>query len=104
MGRKTENSGFVCINCGTDVSPIAKGTIRNHCPFCLYSLHVDIDIGDRLSDCTGLMHPIGADSHSQKGWQIIHQCKKCGFVRKNKMAADDSINEMAKIMRRAAMG
>lgn len=26
---------------------------RNHCPNCLYSLHVDIEPGDRESECGG---------------------------------------------------
>ena len=104
MGRKTENSGFACANCGADVKPIAKGTIRNHCPFCLFSLHVDVCIGDRLNDCAGLMCPINIDMHSQKGWQILHRCGKCGFERKNRLADDDSIDEVAKIARRTALG
>ena len=99
MGRKTENSGFVCANCGNDVAPIAKGSIRNHCPSCLSSLHVDEEIGDRQSDCGGIMHPTAIEYHSKKGWQILHKCQKCGFARKNMTADDDDIDKIAKIMR-----
>ena len=102
MGRKTENSGFACANCRAIVDAIKKGTIRNHCPFCLYSLHVDIEIGDRQSDCGGLMAPIGMENHSQKGWQIVQKCTLCGHVRKNMMALDDDVDVVAKIMREAS--
>ena len=99
MGRKTENTGFTCINCGVDVPPIPSGTIRNHCPCCLFSLHVDEDIGDRLCDCRGLMVPQSIETHSKKGMQILHKCRKCGFERKNMLAHDDDIEIVVKIMR-----
>ena len=89
MGRKTENAGFACVNCGKKISPIEKRGIRNHCPFCLHSLHVDIMPGDRLSDCGGLMQPIFAKFHSQKGWQVIHKCVICDFSRPNMVSDDD---------------
>jgi len=99
MGRKTENTGFACMNCGRDVAPIQKGSIRNHCPFCLCSLHVDEAIGDRQSDCRGVMTPVDVVSHSQKGWQLVHQCLLCGFKRKNMVADDDDIDMVAQVMR-----
>ena len=53
FSRRTED--FTCEHCGTKV----KGNgYTNHCPQCLYSKHVDINPGDRLSDCGGLMEPI----------------------------------------------
>ena len=91
MSRKSENEGFVCKNCGESVSPIERGSIRNHCPRCLYSLHVDIAMGDRANDCRGLMRPIDILAHGKKGWQILHICEKCGFSRKNKTAQDDAL-------------
>ena len=102
MGRKTENSGFDCINCGAPVAPVKKGTIRNHCPLCLHSLHVDVNIGDRQSLCSGLMAPGGMEQHSQKGWQILHVCVKCGFKRKNMLADDDCIEAVVRAMNRPA--
>lgn len=99
MSRKTENTAFKCINCGTLVPAIAKGSIRNHCPLCLFSMHLDEEIGDRQSLCWGLMEPVAIESHSKKGWQILHQCKRCGFTRKNILAVDDNINEVARIMK-----
>ncbi|MCL2415345.1 MAG: RNHCP domain-containing protein [Defluviitaleaceae bacterium] len=97
MARKDENSGFICKNCDKIVSPIKKGSIRNHCPFCLCSLHVDIKIGDRNSDCHGLMKPIGIVHNSQKGWQIQHKCQDCGFLRLNIVSDDDDFELICKI-------
>ena len=50
---------FVCKVCGRTVIPENAGSDhRNHCPNCLSSLHVDIDPGDRASDCGGIMEPV----------------------------------------------
>ncbi|MDR2166312.1 MAG: RNHCP domain-containing protein [Clostridiales bacterium] len=104
MARKVENTGFDCLNCGETVAAIEKGTIRNHCPFCLYSLHLDILPGDRACDCRGIMRPIAIEPHSQKGLQILHECEKCGLRGRNIVADDDCREEIAEIMRRAAFG
>ncbi|MEG6575479.1 RNHCP domain-containing protein [Caldibacillus debilis] len=34
------------------------------------------------------MKPVGIDYHSKKGYQLIHQCLKCGTVKRNKIAED----------------
>ena len=58
MGMKKHNTGFVCQNCGAEVAP-QNVSERNHCPHCLYSLHVDLNVpGDRKSVCHGKMKPI----------------------------------------------
>lgn len=66
--------------------PLTNGSYRNHCPFCLYSKHVDCKPGDREQDCQGLMKPVGLQHHSKKGWQIIHCCLRCGSKRVNRIA------------------
>lgn len=99
MARKTENSDFVCLMCNKHVKAIAKGTIRNHCPFCLFSVHVDILPGDRASNCHGLMRPVAVISRGKKGWQIVHECEICKHEQPNKTADDDDINEISKIMK-----
>ncbi|QTD41904.1 RNHCP domain-containing protein [Sporosarcina sp. Te-1] len=86
MGRKKENAGFICEKCGETISPLTNGSYRNHCPYCLYSKHLDDKPGDRASDCLGLMKPIGWDYSAKKGYQLIHQCEKCGKIGKNKIA------------------
>lgn len=84
MSRNIENSGFICLNCKRTVVPISNGSYRNHCPFCLYSLHVDDEMpGDRLSQCRELMEPIGIRYHSKKGYQILHRCTQCRKLQYN---------------------
>ncbi|MBQ3408367.1 MAG: RNHCP domain-containing protein [Clostridia bacterium] len=87
---------FVCENCGKNV-PKLNYTSRNHCPFCLYSKHVDINPGDRSEDCHGLLEPIGIEISSKKGYVIVFKCKKCGNIRKNKAANDDNMDLIIKL-------
>ena len=83
---------FVCEHCGKPVEPLEKGSYRNHCPYCLYSKHVDQDgPGDRLSLCGGLMKPLHLDQRSGKGWVIEHECVKCTKRITNKAAPDDDL-------------
>jgi len=81
---KNDNS-FICQNCGREVEPLGY-TSRNHCPFCLCSVHLDVNPGDRASDCGGLMEPVSAVPDPKKGFIIIHRCTKCGEIRRNKAA------------------
>ena len=86
MSRKIENTGFTCVNCGMDVVALTNGSYRNHCPFCLFSLHIDDLVGDRQSSCLGQMRPTGVVYNSKKGYQIVHVCQKCNFKRLNRIA------------------
>jgi len=86
MSRNDENAGFACERCGRQVVPVSNGSYRNHCPFCLFSKHVDVMPGDRMSECRGLMQPVGLRWRSGKGFQIVHVCLRCGEVRVNKVA------------------
>ena len=53
------DESFACRNCGYPVVPAGAGSDhRNHCPNCLCSVHLDIEPGDRASDCGGLMEPV----------------------------------------------
>lgn len=89
---------FDCANCGKKVSLKAPGTHnRNHCPFCLYSLHVDVEPGDRKSSCDGLMAPIGKKIRTSGEEVLVHKCQKCGFERWNRVAGDDSIEMVDKL-------
>ena len=50
---------FTCKVCGRLCTPESAGSDhRNHWPNCLSSLHVDIEPGDRASDCGGIMEPV----------------------------------------------
>jgi len=88
VSRKTENAGFTCVHCGAKVVPLTNGSYRNHCPSCLHSVHVDVQPGDRLSACLGLMRPVGVRYNGKKGWQVIHHCLRCGAEKANRVAAD----------------
>lgn len=88
MSRLKENTAFQCENCQAYVQPLTNGSFRNHCPFCLYSKHLDVKPGDRLSECRGLMKPIDLDYTSKKGYQLIHECIQCGKKQRNKIAID----------------
>lgn len=84
------DSGFICAHCGREVKPLGY-TSRNHCPFCLWSIHIDVNPGDRASECLGLLKPVGCEVSPKKGYVIIHKCEKCGEIRKNKAATDAKV-------------
>lgn len=88
MARNLENTGFTCENCNEEIHPVTNGRYRNHCPFCLYSVHLDIIPGDRASSCRALMKPIQLTYKSKKGWQIIHVCLKCSAKKACRIAED----------------
>jgi len=91
--RKIEN--FVCENCGKEVF----GTgYTNHCPYCLWSKHVDINPGDRKCKCQGLMKPIEILQKEGK-YIILHKCETCGFECKNKFQEGDNFDALLEIMK-----
>ncbi len=90
MSRREENAPFTCEHCGREVLPLTNGSYRNHCPFCLFSKHVDVTPGDRMNECGGLMPPAGLRYRSGKGFQIVHRCLRCGRESANR-AAEDSV-------------
>ena len=90
------DSGFICGHCGKEVEPLGYSS-RNHCPFCLYSRHLDINPGDRASECKGLMRPSAVTVSSKKGFIITHKCTVCGAERNNKMQADDDTALLIKL-------
>ncbi|CAN5754266.1 RNHCP domain-containing protein [soil metagenome] len=83
------NVAFTCDACGAAVPPLANGSYRNHCPACLHSRHVDVHPGDRANECGGLLEPIGAEQSGTKGWVVVHRCRRCGEIRRNRAALDD---------------
>ena len=90
------DEGFICENCHKEVKPLGYSS-RDHCPYCLYSKHVDINPGDREESCHGLLEPIGIEISNKKGYVIISKCKKCGKIRKNKAAEDDNMDLIIKL-------
>lgn len=81
---------FICENCGRDVTHLGY-TARDHCPYCLYSKHVDIKPGDRQNNCKGLFEPIGIEKFKDT-FKIIYKCKICGQLHKNIIAKDDNMD------------
>lgn len=84
------DSGFICAHCGIAVEPLGSSS-RDHCPFCLYSMHVDIVPGDRASDCGGQLEPVAAEVDARRGYVIIYRCKKCGAIKRNKSAHEAKV-------------
>lgn len=99
---------FVCCHCNKEVSkPFYIGTKhRNHCPFCLWSRHVDKVAGDRKSHCGWSMKPIGLtqkkSGYDKKGKKrkgelmVVHLCtnKSCSKISINRIAGDDDEGEI----------
>ncbi len=100
---------FICENCGAKVknNDVAGIRNRNHCPKCLFSKHLDIEAGDRKSQCKGLMKPIaltfkkmGKDKFGKEKigeLMMVHECKKCGHISINRLAGDDNTSVILKI-------
>ena len=86
---------FICENCGTLVKELGY-TARDHCPFCLYSKHVDINPGDRKCFCHGLLEPIGIEKFKNT-YKIIYKCQKCNLIHKNIVAKDDNYDLIIKL-------
>ena len=93
MGRDFRfkpSEGFVCRHCKRPVNAPSYGTRhRNHCPYCLWSLHLDESPGDRRSTCKSLMEPIAIWVKRDGEWAIVHRCTSCGQIRTNRVAGDD---------------
>lgn len=84
--------GFICEHCRAPVSTnrFIGTSHRNHCPFCLWSKHVDEKIsGDRKSRCHGMMKPIGLAFKKSGELMLVHLCQRCGKESRNRIAGDD---------------
>ena len=81
---------FICENCKQKIEKL-NYTTRDHCNYCLYSKHVDINPGDRQNTCKGLLKPIGIEKFKNT-YKIIYKCEKCNQIHKNIMANDDNMD------------
>jgi len=86
---------FICESCGKKVEKL-NYTARDHCPYCLYSKHLDINPGDRSNTCQGLLKPIGIEKFKNT-YKIIYKCQKCGETHKNIMANDDNFDKIIEL-------
>ena len=62
---------FECENCGKHVPKLGY-SCRNHCPYCLFSKHVDVTPGDRANECRGVLEPIGIEKYKNTYKIICH--------------------------------
>lgn len=106
------NKKFKCSHCGrwVSVDRFIGTAYRNHCPFCLWSKHVDLKkSGDRQARCQGEMEPIGL-TFKHEGWDkwgklkqgelmLIHRCNICGKISINRIAADDEPQAILAVFR-----
>jgi len=77
---------FECFDCHAKV----KGTgYTDHCPNCLWSLHVDNFPGDRASKCRGKMKPVHV-VYEKGSYTIEYVCQKCRMRKCFKAAEKDS--------------
>jgi hypothetical protein len=77
---------FTCDHCGLWV--VGNG-FTNHCPACLWSKHVDVNPGDRSSNCGGLMPPV-AVLQKNGNFVLVHRCSRCHLQRSNKISEMDN--------------
>lgn len=99
------DDGFVCVHCGRQVLPLGYSS-RNHCPFCLWSRHVDINPGDRANPCGGELEPVSAEPDSKKGYVLISRCTRCGELRRCRTAHEAKVqpDDLMLIIRLTAKG
>jgi rubredoxin len=100
MTRKFQKrkEDFVCEKCGVEV---AGSGYTNHCPECLCGKHVDINPGDRASECKGMMAPVSVETKGDM-YILLHRCEKCGFERKNKVGEKDNFEQVLEITSKKA--
>ncbi|EQD69214.1 hypothetical protein B2A_00158 [mine drainage metagenome] len=85
---------FECEVCHTKV--IGHG-YTDHCPKCLYSKHMDINPGDRMSQCGGLMKPVHAVDE-RTHIMITYKCEKCGKTKRVKAASEDDMVKLESLI------
>ena len=93
------DEAFICEKCGKKVEKL-NYSARDHCPYCLYSKHVDINPGDRQNNCRGLLKPIDIEKFKNT-YKIIYKCEKCGEIHKNIIAKDDDMDKIIEISKKA---
>jgi len=109
-GRTISEDVFRCKQCKALVytqSMLSGVKNRNHCPYCLWSRHVDLlQAGDRLSACKAGMEPVGLTVKQRQNkygnrndgeLMLIHRCWQCGKLSINRIAADDYSDKLLEV-------
>lgn len=86
---------FCCEHCGHKVE---GDGYTNHCPFCLWSKHVDVNPGDRQNNCKGLMEPVKV-FYEKGNWFVMQKCEKCLKVKKIKLKEGDDLSAIESILK-----
>jgi len=101
MSRPDSFGDFRCVHCGHIVPSahwLSGVNNRNHCPYCLWSRHLDLyAAGDRLSACKAPMQPVALTTKRSRNkygsghgeLMLVHLCMHCEDVSFNRIAADD---------------
>jgi len=109
MSRPNTFGDFKCAHCGHIVSSahwLSGVNNRNHCPYCLWSRHLDLyAAGDRLSACKAPMRPVALTtkrsrikySRGRGELMLVHQCTDCDGISINRIAADDDADTLLEI-------
>ena len=63
----------------------------NHCPACLWSVHVDVHPGDRAADCRAPMRPVQL-LYERDAFVLVHECTRCGHSKRNRTSPDDDLS------------
>lgn len=95
--KKVED--FQCEKCGKHI--IGDG-FTNHCTNCLWSKHVDVEPGDRASNCGGLMEPVSLEKVGDS-YIITHKCTVCGHEKKNKSNSDDDFSQIIDLSKKLGL-
>lgn len=90
-----KDDAFICSHCKKEVLPL-KYSARDHCPYCLYSKHVDLFPGDRKNPCKGLLVPIGIEKYRDT-YKILYRCNRCKETHKNIIAKDDDMEKVIEL-------
>ena len=94
---KMIDEAFICNVCNKTVKPL-NYTARDHCPYCLCSIHVDNNPGDRQNECHGVLKPVSIDKFKDT-YKIVYKCDKCGEIKRNIMANDDDFDKIIEVMK-----
>jgi DNA-directed RNA polymerase subunit RPC12/RpoP len=110
------DGGFRCAHCQAYVTTdilLSGVQNRNHCPYCLWSRHLDqFEAGDRLAGCKAGMQPIGLtlkQARKKYAWaqpgelMLVHQCTGCGKLSINRIAADDDVETILAVFEQSCL-
>jgi hypothetical protein len=109
MSRPKSFGDFRCAHCHHIVSSahlLSGVNNRNHCPYCLWSRHLDLyAAGDRLAACKASMQPVALTAKRRRNkygpgrgeLMLVHLCTDCGGISINRIAADDDTDTLLEV-------